>query len=168
VIDIRLTSGICLRRRIGQPSKCPNTSAMTRSAEPPVAAVSIPSPTNKHIQFLTSLTTLLTSTHASSHGSVFLTQKPMPSTETSESSRTLIRASNGKSKIHRNAKSGKSPKIKLSTVVEAEDLSAFYAKYAEACKKGMEGLRKRDKKKAKAKRKKKTAGADGGEVKKVG
>lgn len=49
-------------------------------------------------------------------------------------------------------------RIKIATVVDVKDLEGFYAKYAEVCKKGMEGLRKRDKKKAKAKKKgKKTA-----------
>jgi signal recognition particle subunit SRP14 len=46
------------------------------------------------------------------------------------------------------------PVVKLSTVVEGAELEAFYVRYAEVCKKGMEGLRKRDKKKAKAKKKK--------------
>lgn len=45
------------------------------------------------------------------------------------------------------------PKIKIATVVESVDLESFYTKYAEVCKKGMDGLRKRDKKKAKEKAK---------------
>ena len=52
----------------------------------------------------------------------------------------------------------KGKKVKLSTVVDDGDLEAFYGKYAAVCKKGMEGLRKRDKKKAKEKAKKKKAG----------
>ena len=55
--------------------------------------------------------------------------------------------------------------MKLATVVDAAALEAFYGRYAEVCKKGMEGLRKRDKKKAKekakAKKKGKAAGARG-------
>jgi len=47
-------------------------------------------------------------------------------------------------------------------VVEISELEGFYARYAEVCKKGMEGLRKRDKKKAKAKAKKKGKGGGGG------
>ncbi len=47
--------------------------------------------------------------------------------------------------------------------MEQGELEAFYAKYAEVCKKGMEGLRKRDKKKAKARKKK-----DKGKEKKKG
>jgi signal recognition particle subunit SRP14 len=49
--------------------------------------------------------------------------------------------------------------------VEAEELEGFYAKYAEVCKKGMEGLRKRDKKKAKEKEKARKKKGKGGERK---
>ena len=48
----------------------------------------------------------------------------------------------------------------MSTLVEMDEVAVFYQKYSEVCKKGMESLRKRDKKKAKAKKKgkgKKTA-----------
>ncbi|EXJ85658.1 hypothetical protein A1O1_06024 [Capronia coronata CBS 617.96] len=122
-------------------------------------------------EFLNRLTVLLSSTHSESHGSVYLTQKPLiPTTADSSSSspsppsQILVRATNGLSKPHRTAKpksksadSGK-PKVKLATVVEVADLDAFYARYAEVCKKGMEGLRKRDKKKAKEKAKAKKKG----------
>lgn len=85
------------------------------------------------------------------------------------STQVLIRATNGaassksKAKI---AKVTKKPhsKVKLATVVDAANLDSFYAKYAEVCKKSMEGLRKRDKKKAKEKAKaakKKKGGAAG-------
>ena len=132
--------------------------------------------TNTRLQFLARLTTLLTTTHAEAHGSVYLTQKPLvPSTtnvalESSDpqpqsAPQILIRATNGLSKPHRTAKSNSKPKVKLATVVDAEELEAFYTRYAEVCKKGMEGLRKRDKKKAKekakAKKKGKAAGAGG-------
>jgi signal recognition particle subunit SRP14 len=50
----------------------------------------------------------------------------------------------------------------MSTIVEAADLAGFYARYAEVCKKGMEGLRKRDKKKAKKRKGKGGAGAKAG------
>ena len=42
--------------------------------------------------------------------------------------------------------------------MELDDVAAFYQRYSEVCKKGMEGLRKRDKKKAKAKKKGKEKG----------
>ena len=62
-----------------------------------------------------------------------------------------MRATNGKSKDHRKEK------IKLSTVVEPAALEGFYTRYAEICRSGMQGLRKRDRsgrKKAKAKKRK--------------
>jgi signal recognition particle subunit SRP14 len=65
----------------------------------------------------------------------------------------LIRATNGLPKPHRtDSRLRKSkPKIKLSTIVEAGDLGTFYEKYADVCKKGMEGLRKRDRRKGRKK-----------------
>jgi len=68
----------------------------------------------------------------------------------------IIRASNGKSKVNR------AKKVKLSTIVEADSLEGFYARYAELCKGGMSGLKKRDRSKAKEKlkaKKKKLGGA---------
>lgn len=68
----------------------------------------------------------------------------------------IIRATNGKSKKRRD------DKIKLSTIVEPDALEGFYSKYAEVCKAGMSGLKKRDRSKAKeklkAKKKKQVAG----------
>ncbi|KAJ9504049.1 hypothetical protein H2202_000105 [Exophiala xenobiotica] len=69
----------------------------------------------------------------------------------------LIRATNGLSKAHRTPKT-KSTKIRLATVVDTAEIDAFYMRYAEVCKKGMEALRKRDKKKAKVKAKAKKKG----------
>ncbi|KIW74871.1 hypothetical protein Z517_11641 [Fonsecaea pedrosoi CBS 271.37] len=122
-------------------------------------------------EFLSRLTTLLLSTHTATHGSVYLTQKPLTATDkeisSSPSSQVLIRATNGLSKQHRLAakksKAGveKKDKVKFATVVEVSELEAFYTKYAETCKKGMEGLRKRDKKKAKEKAKAKKKGKAG-------
>lgn len=74
----------------------------------------------------------------------------------------IIRATNGKSKEHR------AKKIKLSTVVDSDALESFFTKYAEVCKLGMSGLKKRDrsKRKEKLKAKKKKFGAAGEESKK--
>lgn len=50
--------------------------------------------------------------------------------------------------------------------MEVDELETFYVRYAEVCKKGMEGLRKRDRKAQKgkkAKTKKKGKGSGGGE-----
>ena len=76
----------------------------------------------------------------------------------------IIRATNGKSKENRDRK------IKLSTVVEADALEGFFAKYAEVCKLGMSGLKKRDRSKGKQKlkaKKKKLGGGAPAEIKKV-
>jgi signal recognition particle subunit SRP14 len=50
----------------------------------------------------------------------------------------------------------------MSTIVDAANLAGFYARYAEVCKKGMEGLRKRDKKKAKKRKAKAGTGSKAG------
>jgi signal recognition particle subunit SRP14 len=73
----------------------------------------------------------------------------------------LIRATNGKSKEHRE----KGEKEKLSTIVHVSGLEEFFQQYADVCKKGMEGLRKRDRKARKRKEKekgKKGVGGGGG------
>ncbi len=69
----------------------------------------------------------------------------------------LVRATNGKSKEKR------SERVKLSTIVDATALDAFYSRYAELCKAGMVALKPRDrsKKKAKARKKKGPATAAG-------
>ena len=70
----------------------------------------------------------------------------------------LIRATNGK------AKEKKKDKIKISTIVQADELEGFFVKYAEVWKAGMSGLKKRDRsgrKKGKTKKK----GAEGQKVK---
>lgn len=68
----------------------------------------------------------------------------------------LIRASNGKSKERR------SDKIKLSTIVQPDQLEGFFTKYAEVVKGGATALKKRDrsgrKKATKAKKKGKAGG----------
>lgn len=114
-------------------------------------------------QFLESLGSLLASTSSSGSGSIFLTQKSLFAEDSSESSQILIRATNGATSTKSKSKPGlkvtkekqhkQKPKIKLATVVDVADLENFYNKYADVCKKGMEGLRKRDKKRAKEKAK---------------
>ena len=94
---------------------------------------------------------------------------PFPDLRPSKPLPTIIRATDGKSGGKAKAKGEK--KIKLSTIVESDALESFFAKYAEVCKLGMSGLKKRDRSKAKEKlkaKKKKQAGAAGGgeEVKK--
>jgi signal recognition particle subunit SRP14 len=44
--------------------------------------------------------------------------------------------------------------------VQPDELEGFYARYAEVCKKGMEGLRKRDRSKKKKDKKKVKKGSE--------
>ncbi|KAL9624320.1 MAG: hypothetical protein Q9160_001567 [Pyrenula sp. 1 TL-2023] len=125
-------------------------------------------PTESHrlppSEFLTHLTRLFTTTHASTHGTVLLTQKPSPPTSTPQSPSILIRATNGLSKSRREEKQRPKSRVKISTVVTLEDSQVFFTQYAEVCKRGMEGLRRRDRKaKAKKKGKKKEKGKVAGE-----
>ncbi|EGS19402.1 uncharacterized protein CTHT_0048610 [Thermochaetoides thermophila DSM 1495] len=103
-----------------------------------------------HDEFFTKLADLFTTTKSNLKGSIFLTQKrlsynpsesqtPSPTsddpltavfpdlTTTLAPAPILIRATNGKSKAAR--KRGK--KVKLSTVVQPDELEAFYGRYAE-------------------------------------
>lgn len=73
----------------------------------------------------------------------------------------IIRATDGKSKD--GSKNGKknAEKVKLSTIVQPDDLEAFYARYADVCKATMQALKKRDRsKRKKAKAKKPKASGD--------
>ncbi|KAL8804719.1 MAG: hypothetical protein Q9182_002411 [Xanthomendoza sp. 2 TL-2023] len=73
----------------------------------------------------------------------------------------LIRATDGKSKEHRK------DKIKISTIVQPDELEGFFTKYTEVMKGGTTGLKKRDrsgrKKATKAKKKGKGGGSGAGE-----
>ncbi|OAQ66643.2 signal recognition particle domain-containing protein [Pochonia chlamydosporia 170] len=130
---------------------------------------------SKHLsqdEFFAKLGELFAQRKGASHGAVYLTQKrceyqplltlgvesdgvdgndAMADRHVGNSMPVIIRASNGKSKRNR------SDKIKISTVVQPDDLGGFYARYADVCKSGMTALRPRDRSKKKAKaRKKKT------------
>jgi len=114
-------------------------------------------------QFFTHLTTLIKSTHKAGHGSVHLSQKRLTHSNIPEDSEVvdnplwdlkppnplpvLIRASNGACPKVRKA----GGKVKCATVVKPEDLEGFFERYAEVCKKGFEGLKKRDRSKKKKK-----------------
>ncbi|KAG9231426.1 signal recognition particle 14kD protein-domain-containing protein [Amylocarpus encephaloides] len=131
---------------------------------------------SKHLNnddFFHKLSDLFEST---THSSIYLTQKrmtygaevPNPGSDTKFPDATLpeptsivIRASNGENKQGR--KEGK--KVKLSTIVEADALAGFFAKYADVCKSRMSGLKKRDRSKAKEKLKAKKKKLGAGEVK---
>ncbi|KAF2457611.1 signal recognition particle 14kD protein-domain-containing protein [Lineolata rhizophorae] len=131
-------------------------------------------------EFFTQLVGLFESRQKKGHGSVLLTQKRLTQGESSATTSSakaaddplwdlhpphpvpiIIRASNGKSKERR------PDKVKLSTVVQPGDLDAFYTRYAEVCKSGMQALKKRDRsKRKKDKAKKKKAGGAGTDAEK--
>jgi signal recognition particle subunit SRP14 len=97
-------------------------------------------------------------------GETTTASEPFPDLHPSKPLPVIIRATNGKSKEK------KDNKVKLSTIVESDALEGFFARYAEVCKAGMSGLKKRDRSKAKEKlkaKKKKQAAGGGEEVKKV-
>ncbi|KAK5169147.1 uncharacterized protein LTR77_006456 [Saxophila tyrrhenica] len=77
----------------------------------------------------------------------------------------IVRATDGKST--KNDKKTKNPdKVKLSTVVQPDEIEGFFARYADVCKAGMQGLKKRDRsKRKKDKGRKKKGGAGEGEKK---
>lgn len=78
----------------------------------------------------------------------------------------IVRATDGKSQSKDRVKTKE--KVKISTVVQPDDIEAFFSRYAEVCKAGMQSLKKRDRsKRKKDKGKKKKAGGAGGEEKKA-
>ncbi|KAK3113706.1 hypothetical protein LTR53_008742 [Teratosphaeriaceae sp. CCFEE 6253] len=138
--------------------------------------------------FFTQLAALIEQTQQKGHGSVYLTQKrlsfdPASPTPTSEKIADdplwdlhppsplplLIRATDGKSHTlgpdgTAKGKKKNAGKVKLSTVVQPQDLEAFFGRYGEVCKAGMTGLRKRDRR-GRKKDKKKKGGKGVGEEK---
>ena len=90
-------------------------------------------------------------------------QSSFPDLHPSKPLPILIRATDGKSKENRKEK------VKLSTIVSSDALDGFFVRYAEVCKSGMTGLKKRDRSKRKEKlkaKKKKGSVAAGEEIKK--
>lgn len=78
----------------------------------------------------------------------------------------IIRATNGNNKTKKGdrwvaSKQSAAKRIKLSTVVNPEEIEGFYTKYAEVCKAGMGALKKRDRSKRKKKEKKKKGESKG-------
>ena len=71
----------------------------------------------------------------------------------------IVRATDGRS-TKDDLKTKNPDKVKLSTIVQPDDVEGFFARYAEVCKAGMQSLKKRDRskrKKDKGKKKKGTA-----------
>ncbi|PVH96394.1 signal recognition particle, SRP9/SRP14 subunit [Periconia macrospinosa] len=131
-------------------------------------------------EFFTKLGDLLENNRTKGHGTVFLTQKrltfdtdfspppaakiaddPLWDTHPQNPLPVVIRASNNKSSSRPGTDREDIAKTKLSTVVQPDQLDSFYGRYADVCKAGMSGLKKRDKKKGKKDKKKKRKGAVG-------
>ncbi|OHW99331.1 signal recognition particle 14kDa protein [Colletotrichum incanum] len=121
-----------------------------------------------HDEFFGKLAELFEQRKGNGHGSIFLAQKrlsyeqdlpsptaddPFPDLHPAKPLPVIVRATNGKSKKHRDTK------VKLSTIVEPDALEVFYARYADICKAGMAALKPRDRSKKKAKARKKRGGA---------
>lgn len=134
----------------------------------PTAAVLIMSGHLSQDEFFGKLVDLFEQCKGNGHGSIFLVQKrlsyeqdqpsptaadPFPDLHPATPLPVIVRATNGKSKKHRDIK------VKISTIVEPDDMEAFYARYADICKAGMAALKPRDRSKKKAKARKKKGGA---------
>ncbi|OQN99733.1 hypothetical protein B0A48_14503 [Cryoendolithus antarcticus] len=125
-------------------------------------------------EFFTQLASLIEKTQKKGHGSVHLTQKRLSYETTAAPSKDdpladlnpaaplpiLVRVSDGNTQSQDRVKN-KDP-VKFATVVQADELETFFARYAEVCKVGMQSLRKRDRSKRK---KTKKGGAKGAEAK---
>ena len=79
----------------------------------------------------------------------------------------IVRATDGET-TKKDMKTKNKDKIKISTIVQPNDVEAFFARYADVCKAGMQSLKKRDRsKRKKDKSKKKKGGASVVEDKKA-
>ncbi|KAF2724130.1 signal recognition particle, SRP9/SRP14 subunit [Polychaeton citri CBS 116435] len=128
-------------------------------------------------EFFSRLASLIEKTQQKGHGSVHLTQKrckPSPAIVPDDGHRAdddplgdltqpatplpiIIRATDGDSQS-KDRKKNKN-KVKLSTIVQPDDIEAFFAKYGDVCKAGMQSLKKRDRSKRKKDKKGKKKGA---------
>ncbi|KAL5120963.1 hypothetical protein ACEQ8H_001151 [Pleosporales sp. CAS-2024a] len=125
-------------------------------------------------EFFAKLNDLFEHNRKKGHGTVYLSQKrlvfdaastppspqkvaddPLWDTHPESPLPILIRASNNKSSKKAGTDREQVRKTVLSTVVLPDDLDSFFVRYAEACKNGMSGLKKRDRKKGKKDKKKK-------------
>ncbi|PHH61627.1 hypothetical protein CDD82_2122 [Ophiocordyceps australis] len=119
-----------------------------------------------HNEFFAKLGELFTQRKAHDHGAIYLTQTrlaypwdlppsttqtPFPDLHLAQPMPVIVRATNGKSGKN------KHKKIKLSTIVQPDDMHDFYSRYADSCKVGMTALKPRDRGKKKAKARKKRA-----------
>jgi signal recognition particle subunit SRP14 len=123
------------------------------------------------MQFFAQLNNLFEYNRTKGHGTVYLSQKrlafdtesqpqtptkvaddPLWDTHPEHPLPILIRAHNNKSSKRGETDREDIAKISLSTIVQPAQLDAFFVQYAEACKAGMSGLKKRDRTKRRKRR----------------
>ncbi|KAI9685710.1 MAG: hypothetical protein M1822_004270 [Bathelium mastoideum] len=116
-------------------------------------------------EFFLRLHDLFSKKNEKGKGTVFLKQKrlyqtprsasdPLADLSTAQPTSIFIRASAGHSRDQT-----PSSRIQFGTIVQSEELEAFYVRYAEACRKGMMGgMKKRSREKKKGKKKGKKEG----------
>ena len=75
----------------------------------------------------------------------------------------IIRASDGETQSKDRVKN--KDHVKISTIVQPDDLEGFFTRYADVCKASMLSLRKRDRRKRKADKGKKKKGVETAEKK---
>lgn len=126
-------------------------------------------------EFFARLDKLFESNRQKGHGTIHLSQKrftytsdkdaPSPADEPLWDTHPegplpiVIRASNNSSKSGKGISRPEVKKTRISTVVQSDQLESFFARYADACKSGMSGLKKRDRTKRKKDKKKKKGAA---------
>ncbi|KAK3699334.1 hypothetical protein LTR37_016486 [Vermiconidia calcicola] len=133
-------------------------------------------------EFFAKLASLLEKAQKTGHGSVHFTQKRMTyDTDAAPSPAKvaddplwdlnppkplplIVRATDGES-TKSDRKTKNPDKVKLSTIVQPDDLETFFTRYAEVCKTGMQSLKKRDRSKRKKDKGKKKKSATGEEKK---
>ena len=106
--------------------------------------------------YISILVILLTPSKSTSTPSSPITSPPgsthFPDLNPSQPFPLIIRATNGKGKAHRE----QGEKVKLSTIVQPDQLEKFFVRYAEVMKSGMSSLKKRDRSGRKKKKDKET------------
>jgi signal recognition particle subunit SRP14 len=131
------------------------------------------------MQFFAQLNNLFEYNRSKGHGTVYLSQKrlafdtgsqpqtptkvaddPLWDTHPEHLLPILIRAHNNKSSKRGGTDREDIAKISISTIVQPDQLDAFFVQYAEACKAGMSGLKKRDRRGKKDKKKKKKGASE--------
>ncbi|KAF3919663.1 hypothetical protein ABW20_dc0105427 [Dactylellina cionopaga] len=138
-------------KTLTRPSKVSKSTSTKKKSSSKFTKTVHPSPTEGDLK--SDLLSLLSHPSSSTDhtAATSIIDEPLEAAQESASLPILIRATNGKSNDARHE--GKH--IKLSTVVEADQLESFFTRYAETCKQGLTGLKKKVRKGKKSKKTKK-------------